>query len=216
MIRTKINDTLKICIVLCVAFYGSLIGATAASSQSDPSAVALVAQSGAPAPGARPDASYVIGADDVLSISVWKEPDITRSVTVRSDGKISLPLVGELQAAGRTPSQLEQDITAALRSYIAEPQVSVMVQDANSQKFNILGLVTKPGAYPLNAGLTIVDAIADAGGFRDFAKKKSIYILRQDGSGGSTRIPFNYEKFIKGKDTAQNIKLKPHDTIIVP
>jgi polysaccharide export outer membrane protein len=192
------------------------MGPAVASGQSGPSAAAATVQSDQPAAGTRPNAAYVIGADDVLMISVWKEPDITRSVTVRSDGKISLPLVGELQAAGRTPSQLEQDITAALRNYIAEPQVSVMVQEANSQKFNILGQVTKPGSYPLTAGLTIVDAIADAGGLRDFAKKKSIYIMRQDGNGNSTRIPFNYEEFIKGKDTAQNIKLKPHDTIIVP
>jgi polysaccharide export outer membrane protein len=166
--------------------------------------------------GARSNAAYVIGADDVLSISVWKEPDITRVVTVRSDGKISLPLVGELQAAGRTPSDLEKDITAALLSYIAQPQVSVMVQEANSQKFNILGQVAKPGSYPLTAGLSIVDAIAQAGGFKDFAKKKSVYIMRQDSSGNSTRIPFNYEQFIKGKNTAQNVKLKPHDTIIIP
>lgn len=216
MIRSKNNDTLKICIVLCVAFCGSLMGATTASSQSDPSAVAPVAQSGTPAPGARSDATYVIGADDVLSISVWKEPDLSRSVTVRSDGKISLPLVGELQAEGRTPSQLEQTITAELRSYISEPQVAVIVQQTNSLKFNILGQVTKPGSYPLNSGTTIVDAIATAGGFRDFAKKKSIYVLRPDSRGNDSRINFNYEKYIKGKNTAQNINLKPHDTIIVP
>ena len=216
MIGSKKNDMLKICIVLCVAFYGSLIGATSANSQSDPSAAAPASQSDNPAAGVRSDASYVIGADDVLSISVWKEPDITRPVTVRSDGKISLPLVGELQAAGRTPSELEKEITAALRSYIAEPQVSVMVQEANSQKFNILGQVAKPGSYPLTSRISIVDAIADAGGFKDFAKKKSVYVIRQDGNGNSTRIPFNYEKFIKGKNAAQNIYLKPHDTIIVP
>ncbi len=216
MIRTKKNDTLKICTVLCAAFCVIVMGAIMASGQSDPSAAAPVAQSGAPMPGVRSDATYVIGADDVLSISVWKEPDLSRSVTVRSDGKISLPLVGDLQAEGRTPSQLEQSITAELRSYISEPQVAVIVQQTNSLKFNILGQVTKPGSYPLNSGITIVDAIATAGGFKDFAKKKSIYILRPDSSGKDARINFNYEKFIKGKNTAQNIYLKPHDTIIVP
>lgn len=216
MIRTKKNDTLKTCTVLCVAFCVTVMGAITASGQSDPSAAAPVAQSGTPMPGVRSDATYVIGADDVLSISVWKEPDLSRSVTVRSDGKISLPLVGDLQAEGRTPSQLEQSITAELRSYISEPQVAVIVQQTNSLKFNILGQVTKPGSYPLNSGITIVDAIATAGGFKDFAKKKSIYILRPDSSGKDTHINFNYEKFIKGKNTAQNIYLKPHDTIIVP
>lgn len=214
MICSKEKDMLRISIILCVTLCGSLMGPAMASSQSGPSATA--AQSDPSQTVTRSNSAYVIGSDDVLMVSVWKEPDITRSVTVRSDGKISLPLVGELQAAGRTPAQLEESITAALRSYIAEPQVSVMVQEANSQKFNILGQVTKPGSYPLTAGLSIVDAIADAGGLRDFAKKKSIYVMRQDGSGNSTRIPFNYEQFIKGKDTAQNIKLKPHDTIIVP
>lgn len=216
MIGSKETGMLRFFVVVCVVFCGILMGETAASSQSDSSAAASFTQTDPAAAGAQSSASYIIGSDDVLSINVWKEPDITRSVTVRSDGKISLPLVGELQAAGRTPSQLEKDITADLRSYIAEPQVSVIVQEANSQKFNILGQVTKPGSYSLTAGLTIVDAIADAGGFRDFAKKKSVYILRQDGSGHSTRIAFDYERFIKGKDTAQNIKLKPHDTIIVP
>ena len=202
--------------VLCIAFCGSLMGAITASSQSGPPAAAPAAQSDTPAAGARPNATYVIGDDDVLSINVWKEPDLSHSVTVRTDGKISLPLIGELQAAGRTPSQLEQDITAALRTYISEPQVAVIVQQTNSLKFNILGQVTKPGSYPLTSGTTIVDAIATAGGFRDFAKKKSIYVLRPDSSGNDTRINFNYEQYIKGKNTALNIYLKPHDTIIVP
>jgi polysaccharide export outer membrane protein len=216
MICSKENDTLTICIALCIALSGSLMGAATASSQSGPSAAAPTVQSDQPAASVRSNAAYVIGADDVLTISVWKEPDISRSVSVRNDGKISLPLIGELQAAGRTPTQLEQDITAGLRSYIAEPQVSVMVQEANSQKFNILGQVAKPGSYPLTSRLTIVDAIAAAGGFRDFAKKKSIYILRPDSSGNDTRIYFNYEQYVKGKNTVPNILLKPHDTIIVP
>jgi polysaccharide biosynthesis/export protein len=162
------------------------------------------------------DDSFVIGADDVLAINVWKEQDLSRSVPVRSDGKISLPLVGELVAAGRTPLQLEQDIATRLRNYMQDPEVTVMVQQINSQKFNILGQVLKPGEYPLTATTTIVDAIATAGGFKDFAKKKSIYVLRVNPAGGQSRIDFNYQDFIKGKNVAQNIILKPHDTIIVP
>src|SRR5215831_3020635 len=135
------------------------------------------------------DDSFVIGNDDVLSINVWKEPDISRVIPVRSDGKISLPLVGEVQAAGRTPQKLEQDIETRLKNFIAEPEVTVIVQQINSQKFNVLGMVTKPGSYVLADSATVIDAIALAGGFRDFAKQKNIYILRQNTDGTQTRIP---------------------------
>jgi polysaccharide biosynthesis/export protein len=162
------------------------------------------------------DASFIIGNDDLLAINVWKEPDISRSIPVRSDGRISLPLVGELQATGRTPLQLEQDIASKLRNYIAEPEVTVMVQEIHSQKFNILGQVVKPGSYSLDLATTVLDAIAAAGGFRDFANQKSIYILRPNSGGGESRIPFNYKNVIKGKNPQQNIKLEPRDTIVVP
>jgi polysaccharide export outer membrane protein len=162
------------------------------------------------------DDSFIIGNDDVLAINVWKEPDISRSIPVRSDGKISLPLVGEVQAAGRTPLKLEQDIAARLKSYISEPEVTVIVQQINSQKFNILGQVGKPGSYPLTNSPTVLDAIALAGGFRDFAKQKSIYVLRQNPDGSQARMPFNYKEVVKGKNLAQNIKLQPRDTIVVP
>jgi len=163
------------------------------------------------------DNSFVIGIDDLLSINVWKEPDVSRlSVPVRPDGRISLPLVGEVQAAGRTPLQLEADITSRLRAYIAEPEVTVMVQQINSEKFNILGQVLKPGSYPLTRGMTVLDALATANGFRDFAKQKAIYILRPNAAGAESRIPFNYKDVIQGKHPEQNIKLEPRDTIVVP
>jgi polysaccharide export outer membrane protein len=163
------------------------------------------------------DASFVIGNDDILTINVWKEPDVSqRAIPVRSDGKISLPLIGEVQATGRTPLALEQDITARLKSYIADADVTVMVQQINSQKYNMLGQVTKPGSYPLTNSVTVLDAIAIAGGFRDFAKQKSIYILRQNPDGSQSRLPFNYKTVVKGRDSAQNIKLQPRDTIVVP
>jgi polysaccharide export outer membrane protein len=161
------------------------------------------------------DDSFVIGNDDVLAINVWKEPDISRSIPVRSDGKISLPLVGEVQAAGLTPLKLEKDIADKLKNYISEPEVTVMVQQVNSQKFNILGQVTKPGSYGIANSPTVLDAIALAGGFRDFAKKKSIYVLRHSASGES-RLPFNYKDVSQGKNMEQNVKLQPGDTIIVP
>jgi polysaccharide biosynthesis/export protein len=162
------------------------------------------------------EASFVIGNDDLLAINVWKEPDISRSIPVRSDGRISLPLVGEVQATGRTPLQLEEDIASRLRNYIAEPEVTVMVQEIRSQKFNILGQVTKPGSYSLELVTTVLDAIAAAGGFKDFANVKGIYILRQNSGGGESRIAFNYKQVIKGKNPQQNLKLEPRDTIVVP
>jgi len=182
----------------------------------DPQAVVAVAQPPALSPNKPHDDSFVIGNDDVLSINVWKEPDVSRSIPVRSDGKISLPLVGEVQATGRTPLQLEQEITSKLRNYIAEPEVTVMVQQINSEKFNILGQVEKPGSYSLTNGATVLDAIAAAGGFKDFAKLKGVYVLRQNASNGESRIAFNYKDVIKGKHPEQNIKLEPRDTIVVP
>ena len=166
--------------------------------------------------GAHSDSSYVIGANDVLAINVWKEPDISRSVPVRSDGKISLPLVGELQASGQTPRQLEQEITKRLQSYISEPEVTVIVTDSKSQKVNILGMVSRPGAYLLASSTTVLDAIAMAGGFKDFAKQKSIYVLRQAPDGTQQRIPFNYKDVIKGKNPEQNVRLQANDTVVVP
>jgi polysaccharide export outer membrane protein len=163
------------------------------------------------------DDSFVIGVDDVLAINVWKETEVsTRSVPVRSDGMISLPLAGEVLAAGQTPRQLELEIAKRLQNYISGPEVTVIVQQINSQKFNILGQVVKPGSYPLTNSPTILDAIALAGGFRDFAKKKSIYILRQSPGGGQSRVPFNYKNVIKGKDADRNVQLQPRDTIVLP
>ena len=158
---------------------------------------------------------YIIGDDDVLAINVWKEPDLTRTIPVRSDGKISLPLVGEMQASGRTPLQLGGEITNRLRSYVAEPQVTVMVEQINSKKFNILGQVSKPGTYSLTQASTVVDAIALAGGFKNFAKRKDIYILRQNANGTVSRYVFNYDDFLNGNNPAQNIRLQPNDTVAV-
>lgn len=182
----------------------------------DPVTVASLGQTVSVPAGKAHDNSFVIGANDVLAISVWKEPDISRSLPVRSDGKISLPLAGEVQAAGLTPLKLEQDIASKLKDYISEPEVTVIVQQINSQKFNVLGMVSRPGSYSLTGSSTVLDAIALAGGFRDFAKQKSIYVLRQNSNGTESRLPFNYKDVIKGKNVAQNVKLQPNDTIVVP
>jgi polysaccharide export outer membrane protein len=159
---------------------------------------------------------YLIGAEDVLSINVWREPDISRPVTVRLDGAISLPLVGEVTASGKTPLQLEREITQKLRAYISDPEVAVMVQEMRSKRFNVLGQVVRPGSYLLGNSITVLDAIALAGGFRDFAKEKAIYVLRKNPDGTETRLPFNYKDVIKGRNVEQNIKLEPRDSLVVP
>jgi polysaccharide export outer membrane protein len=163
-----------------------------------------------------PDDSFTIGANDVLAINVWKEPEISRSLPVRSDGKISLPLVGEVQASGQTPHQLETEIAKKLSGYISEPDVTVIVQEARSQRFNILGQVAKPGSYLVSSPMTVLDAIAMAGGFRDFAKQKSIYVLRQNTDGTQSRLNFNYKEVVQGKNSQQNVQLQARDTIVVP
>lgn len=161
--------------------------------------------------------AYIIGAGDELQISVWKEPDLSRPVPVRPDGKITLPLVGDVQAAGVTPHQLETDLTKQLTSFVASPSVTVIVQGVHSRRYNIMGEVLKPGTYEL-AGPpeTVLDAIALAGGLKDFAKKKKIYILRVKADGTQDRLPFNYAQVIKGENMSQNIVLQTRDTIVVP
>lgn len=201
-----------------IASLGSCVWAQKASEAPKQMASAAVpaAETSAPAMADKNRDQYVIGNDDVLAINVWKEPDITRSLPVRSDGKISLPLIGEVQAAGNTPTKLEQEITSRLKNYIAEPDVTVIVQQVNSQKFSVLGQVNKPGSYLLANSATVLDAIAIAGGFRDFAKKKSIYVLRENNDGTRSRIAFNYNEVVKGDGRTQNVRLAPHDTIVVP
>jgi len=206
--------TLSLAIVLTLA--RGLAAQSGAANSTNPVPTQPTAMSSA-SPATKPhDDTFIIGADDVLAVNVWKEPDISRSVPVRSDGMISLPLAGELQASGQTPHQLEIAIAAKLKSYISEPEVTVIVQEIRSQKFNILGQVARPGSYPLTSASTVLDAIALAGGFRDFAKQKNIYILRQNPDGGQSRLPFNYKEVIKGKNAGQNIKLQPRDTIVIP
>jgi polysaccharide biosynthesis/export protein len=205
---------------VCILISGWLAAQTDATKNTGsttPAAQPASADPGTGAPAVRPhDNTYIIGDDDVLSINVWKEAEVSRTVPVRSDGKISLPLAGEVQASGQTPLQLEKLLAAKLQSFISEPEVTVIVTEIKSQKFNILGMVNKSGTFPLTSSLTVLDAVALAGGFRDFAKQKSIYVLRKNPDGGESRLPFNYKEVIKGKNMAQNIKLQPGDTIVVP
>ena len=160
------------------------------------------------------DPNYVIGAEDVLSISVWKEPDLTRTVPVRPDGKISLPLIDEVKAAGLTPKDLEKELTTRFSHFIASPQVSVIVADVRSQTFSIVGEVNRAGSFQLKQKTTMLEALAAAGGFKDFAKTKKIYVLRTNADGTKTRMPFNYDKALKGE--VPTFEVQAHDTIVVP
>jgi polysaccharide biosynthesis/export protein len=164
---------------------------------------------------ATPDAKYVIGPDDLLDISVWKEPDLTRTVPVRPDGKISLPLLNDVQAAGQTPTQLAAHLTETLRRYVTDPQVTVIVTAINSQRIYLLGEVTRAGAYPLLPGMTVLQAISSAGGLTQYARTQKIYVLR-DGESGQEKLTFNYKDFLKGRNPEQNVALKVGDTIVVP
>lgn len=161
------------------------------------------------------DANYVIGAEDLLDISVWKEPELTRSVPVRPDGKISLPLLNDVQAAGQTPTQLATHVTEGLKRFVADPQVTVIVAAINSQRIYLLGEVTRVGAYPLLPGMTVLQALSSAGGPTQYAQLQKIYVLRE-GESGQTRFPFNYKEFLKGRNPEQNVALKVGDTIVVP
>jgi polysaccharide export outer membrane protein len=161
------------------------------------------------------DPNYVIGPQDVLEVSVWKEPELTRSVPVRPDGKISMPLLNDVQAAGLTPLQLAADITSNLKKFVTNPQVTVIVATINSQRIYILGEVTRAGAYPLLPNMTVLQALSSGGGFTQFANTKKIYVLRVE-NGKQEKHPFNYKDVIHGNAPDQNIVLKAGDTIVVP
>jgi polysaccharide export outer membrane protein len=157
---------------------------------------------------------YVIGADDMLNISVWKEPELTESLPVRPDGKISMPLLNDIPAAGLTPLQLRDSITEKLKKYIADPRVTVVVTAMNSRRIFVTGEVVHSGPLPLLPHMTMLQALAQAG-FTQFANLKNIYLLRTE-NGRQVKLPFNYKEVVKGNHPEQNILLKPGDTLVVP
>lgn len=161
------------------------------------------------------DPSYVIGAQDVLSISVWKDPELTQTVPVRPDGKISLPLLNDVQAAGLTPTQLKTQITEGLKKYVTDPIVTVIVTQINSQRVYITGEVTRPGAFPLLPGMTVLQALSSSGGFTQFANLRKIYMFRTV-NGKQVDFPFDYRDVIHGKKLEENVVLQAGDTIVVP
>jgi polysaccharide export outer membrane protein len=175
--------------------------ATATSSPNDP---------------VKPQASYVIGPGDTLSINVFNEPEVTGKVPVRPDGMITVPLVGDIQASGLTPDKLQMTITQKLAEYVKQPSVTVVVEEMNSRQFNVLGQVMHPGSFSLNKPTNVLDALAAAGGFNEFAKTSKIYVLRKDSGGSTVKLPFNYKRVSQGDDGQANVQLQTGDTVIVP
>lgn len=161
------------------------------------------------------DPAYKIGPQDVLRIDVWREDQLTRTVPVRPDGMISLPLLNDVQAAGLTAMQLGNTITEGLKRYINNPLVTVSVTEINSRRVYVTGEVTKAGAYALLPHMTVLQALSSSGGFTQFARVKNIYVLRTE-NGKQVKLPFNYKLAINGKNPEQNIELQPGDVIVVP
>ena len=171
----------------------------------------------APAPVAKTAAAekeFTLGPEDVIDVSVWKNPELSRTVPVRPDGMVSLPLLNDIQAAGLTPTELRTQLTKRLADYVPTPEVSVIVREIHSRRIAVIGSVKAPGRYELKGPATVLDAIALAQGFTDFAVRDRIVVLRQNGS-TTERIPFNYRK-ATGSDEQANFSLRPGDIVVVP
>jgi polysaccharide export outer membrane protein len=195
-----------------------LLGAAAPAAAQTPAgapAPAAPARPAAPAVDVPPE--YVIGPQDVLGINFWRDTDMTGDVTVRPDGRITLPLIGDVQAAGSTPEVLKKRIeTAAAPLFKEQPTITVVVRQINSRKVFITGQVTTPGAHVLTGPLTVMQLISLAGGLTEFAKKKDITVMRTEADGKQIVLPFNYNEVSKGRSLSQNVVLKPGDTVVVP
>src|SRR5277367_2109571 len=207
---------LPLLVALWLAVYAMPARAQDSASPKKPAqpAVPGIASDDAKKP-ATADPNYVIGDQDVLDVSVWKEPEVSRVVPVRPDGKISLPLLNDVQAAGLTPTQLAAQITESLKKFVTNPQVTVIVTAINSQRIYILGEVNRAGAYPLLPNMTVLQGLSSAGGFTLFANLKKIYMFRME-NGKQVKYPFNYKDVINGKAPEENVVLKAGDTIVVP
>ena len=196
---------------LFVLFHGSPVQARQDSKQSNPPPSSTTNAT----PTTPADPTYKIGPQDVLRIDVWKEPEISRLTPVRPDGRISLPLLNDVQAAGLTPIQLANNIAEGLKKFITNPQVTVGVTEINSRRVYVTGEVNKPGVFPLQPGMTVLQALTNSGGFTQFAKIKGIYVLRTE-DGKQVKHPFNYKEVVSGKRPELNIVLLPGDVIVVP
>jgi len=202
---------------------GALVYLSAVSAPAPPEPISTsasaptadVISASGPATDAAANADYLIGPEDVLTVTVWGEPSLSTKALVRSDGKIGMPLLGDVQAGGLTTSQLREYLQDNLTKYLRTPVVSVIVTESHSKMVHVIGSVAKPGAYSLNRPLTVMQLLGLAGGFADFAKQENVIIMRYEGNTVS-RILFNYKTFVSGKNLEQNILLQNRDTIIVP
>jgi polysaccharide biosynthesis/export protein len=166
--------------------------------------------------GITPPPDYVIGAQDILTVIVWREKEMSGDVSVRPDGKISLPLMNEIHAAGLTPEQLRADLTKAAGRFIEDPTVTVVIKEIHSRKVYITGMIGRPGPYPLTGPTTVLQLLAMAGGVQEYADSKNIVIMRTDAKGQPVILKFNYKDVVAGKNLKQNVELRPGDTIVVP
>jgi polysaccharide biosynthesis/export protein len=205
---------MRLTVLVVVSLFAASLPAFA-QSPSVASAAAMAAPSGAPAGSSPIPNGYLIGPADVLSIVFWRDKDMSADVVVRPDGKISLPLLDEIQAAGLTPEQLRARLVAAAGKYVEEPNATVVVKEIHSRKVFITGNVAKPGTYDLSGDLTVLQLIAMAGGLQEYAHGKSIVVLRTE-NGRQQTHKFNYKDVVKQKDVEQNILLKSGDTVVVP
>jgi polysaccharide export outer membrane protein len=216
-IEMKRYGALILTMILATATFASTAQEASKSKAKNDKANNSPAQAKTPAPPAAAagseDPKYVIGAEDMLDINIWKEPEVSRTVQVRPDGKISLPLLNDVQAVGLKPTELAAQITEKLKKYLTDPQVTVIVTAINSRRVYISGEVNRGGAYPLLPNMTVLQALAGAGGFSQFANQKNIYVMRVE-EGKQVKLPFNYRKVVKGEQP--DIILKPGDTIVVP
>jgi polysaccharide export outer membrane protein len=206
--------TVAVAIAFTTAAYGAQ--ASRAVNESDSLGAANVSSPSGSINSSSPKQGYVIGPGDTLSINVYNEPEVTGKVPVRPDGMITIPLIGDIQASGLTPDKLQATITKKLADYVKQPSVAVVVEEMNSRQFNVLGQVQHPGTFNLNKPTRVLDALAGAGGFTEFAKSSKIYVLRRDPSGATTKIAFNYKRVSDGKDDQGDVELQSGDTIIVP
>jgi polysaccharide biosynthesis/export protein len=205
------KNAIRIVLVLWIGTAAAML-AQSADPASDEAKAKPTAADAPPAQNTAHD--YVIGADDTLQISVWHEPDLRETLPVRPDGKISLPLLNDVQAAGLTPLELKDSITEKLKKYIDDPRVTVVVTAMNSRRIFVTGEVLHTGPMPLLPHMTMLQVLAQAG-FTQFANPKAIYLLRTE-NGKQEKLPFNYKEVVKGNHPEQNIALKPGDTVVVP
>ena len=201
--------------VVSVALLTGLMLVSTAGAQQASVKSAPRASLSAPAMGVPVASDFVIGPEDMLQISIWKNEAMSRTLPVRPDGKISLPLLHDITAAGLTPLQLRDKIAAALAEFMPNPEVSVTVMEVKSYRVSVLGEVQKPGVLQLKAPTTVMEALALAGGFKDFASPSKIVIFRKNGSGQTERLRFNYNRAV-GSAGEENISLKSGDVVVVP